>query len=255
MKRGMVVRQPQSLNRSYQFELANGRQMPDTPTAHTAGILHDMRNFVMVISLNSSMLSASISTEHTNLLAGITQASEYLESLINDLQSVTLQSQHSLRPADLDATLGQVAAFARASHPSVRFLLPARSGITVQIEQTQLLRCLLNLSSNAAEAAADSSSTERLVEFKITRSAESLTILVSDSGDGFPQEDPSRAFDAFVSRRPNPSGHSGLGLYVVRSIVEQAGGRVTTSRADARTEVRVELPIRIAHSSKPARVT
>lgn len=184
------------------------------------------------------------------MVAGITQATEYLDSLIGDLQAATLYSAHSLRPADVDATLEQVASFARASHRDVRFVLPIPTGITLQIEQTQLLRCLWNLATNAAEAAAAGSSEERIVEFVITQTPEHLGIQILDSGNGFPQENPMSAFHAYVSQRPETSGHSGLGLYIVRSIVEQAGGRVSITRMESRTVVCVDFPLHLVSVAK-----
>lgn len=204
-----------------------------------------MRNFLTVVSLNSSLLASDPSLKHSALVAGITQATECLESLLDELQFEKMQSTHTLRHADVDSTLAQVATFAASSYPNIRFSLPMPTGVVLQIDQTQLSRCLFNLAANAAEAAAFGSSALRLVEFKVTLSGDHLTIHVLDSGDGFPQEDPARAFDAFVSERPNQSCHSGLGLHVVRSLVEQAGGRVSTKRVESLTEVRIEFPMRI----------
>jgi signal transduction histidine kinase len=58
----------------------------------------------------------------------------------------------------------------------------------------------------------------------------------SDSGDGVPEENRHRIFDAFFTTRTAPSGGAsdlehangtGLGLWIVRQIVDTAGGEVS----------------------------
>lgn len=69
---------------------------------------------------------------------------------------------------------------------------------------------------------------------------------VRDTGEGMPQEMVAHVFEPFVSL--SREGGTGLGLVVVRSIVEAHGGTVVlTSRPGEGTEIRVELPGRIGH--------
>src|SRR5690606_33851043 len=67
-----------------------------------------------------------------------------------------------------------------------------------------------------------------------------------DGGGGPLEPDTSRLFEQFTrsgGEDPDESG-LGLGLYIVQSIVERHGGRVTLGRtSEARTRVRVELPL------------
>ena len=56
-----------------------------------------------------------------------------------------------------------------------------------------------------------------------------VLILVSDDGPGIPEEDRTRVFDRFVrldENRSQQQGGTGLGLAVVRSMVEAHGGTV-----------------------------
>jgi signal transduction histidine kinase len=102
--------------------------------------------------------------------------------------------------------------------------------LTVRADPKRIEQVLQNLVSNAARHTPDGG--------RISVSAEEtptdVVISVQDTGPGIPPEHLDRVFDRFykvdVSRTGTtvPSG-SGLGLSIVRAIVERHGGRVTAS--------------------------
>jgi signal transduction histidine kinase len=64
----------------------------------------------------------------------------------------------------------------------------------------------------------------------IKSTEEMVTLAVSDTGPGIPAEDQPRVFERFyrVDRgRSRDSGGTGLGLALVRHVVERNGGSVT----------------------------
>jgi signal transduction histidine kinase len=64
---------------------------------------------------------------------------------------------------------------------------------------------------------------------------------VKDRGPGIPEEDKSRIFEPFFTRR---RGGTGLGLPIVQRIIEQHGGGIRISnRAEGGTHVTVVLPL------------
>lgn len=72
--------------------------------------------------------------------------------------------------------------------------------------------------------------------------ADQVRLTVSDTGVGIPPEVLERVFDPFWSTKGD-SGHSGLGLAIVDSVVHQMGGTVSvTSRPGRGTAFRIELP-------------
>lgn len=58
---------------------------------------------------------------------------------------------------------------------------------------------------------------------------EGTAVIVTDEGPGIPEESMSRVFTRFW--RGSRRGGTGLGLYIVKGIVEAHGGRITVSRA------------------------
>ncbi|MBW1600287.1 sensor histidine kinase KdpD [Streptomyces sp. JJ38] len=71
---------------------------------------------------------------------------------------------------------------------------------------------------------------------------EGITVTVSDEGPGIPEESMSRVFTRFW--RGSKRGGTGLGLYIVKGIVEAHGGTITVGRSVAGgAEFRFTLPV------------
>ncbi|MEU2792225.1 ATP-binding protein [Streptomyces sp. NPDC007100] len=72
--------------------------------------------------------------------------------------------------------------------------------------------------------------------------AEGTSVTVSDEGPGIPEESMSRVFTRFW--RGSKRGGTGLGLYIVKGIVEAHGGTITVGRAPAGgARFRFSLPV------------
>jgi PAS domain S-box-containing protein len=91
-------------------------------------------------------------------------------------------------------------------------------------DRVQLQQVVLNLVMNAIEAISEVGEGPR--ELLITTSkaeADGVLVAVSDSGNGLPDADPERVFEAFYTTK---SGGLGMGLSICRSIVQAHGGRL-----------------------------
>ena len=84
-------------------------------------------------------------------------------------------------------------------------------------------QALVNLVGNALQASAPPAK----VELKVVEDGEGLRFTVADRGPGVPSEMRPRLFEPFVTGRAEGTG---LGLAVVRRVVELHGGKVTIER-------------------------
>ena len=121
-------------------------------------------------------------------------------------------------------------------------------------DATRLSQILSNLLNNAAKYQERGGHIAVLVE----RDGEQAVIRVRDQGIGLPPEILPRVFEPFMQVDGNlhrAEGGLGLGLALVRSLVELHGGRVRAlSEGPGRgTEMEVRLPLRVAAASEPAR--
>src|SRR5437868_5873996 len=105
--------------------------------------------------------------------------------------------------------------------------LPQVEAAPVQIQQV-----LLNLIMNALDAVESRPPAERRILIS-TRSlnGESAEVSVRDFGTGLPQDRPDKVFDHFFSTKQTGMG---MGLTIVRSIIETHGGKISAENAPDR---------------------
>ena len=116
-------------------------------------------------------------------------------------------------------------------------LAPAPTPVTG--DPVQLQQVVLNLTLNALEATS-SSNHNRVVVVSTALRADSVEVSVHDSGPGIPANVQAHLFEPFFSTK---RGGLGLGLVIVRSIIERHSGRVRVETDSSGGAVfRVTLP-------------
>jgi signal transduction histidine kinase len=121
----------------------------------------------------------------------------------------------------------QIAGMVAAGQPEDRFVLTANPAPPVFGDPDKLRQVLANLLENAV----------RHGEGRVTITVESaqdggaVAVTVDDEGPGIPEEMLGRVFTRFW--RGNRRGGTGLGLYIVKGIIEAHGGAITVGRADS----------------------
>ena len=88
-------------------------------------------------------------------------------------------------------------------------------------DSAQLRQVIHNLLQNAEDALADSSDPSIVVRsFAV---ADGTRVTITDNGSGFPEQLMRRAFEPYVTTKPKGTG---LGLVIVKKIIEEHGGTV-----------------------------
>jgi signal transduction histidine kinase len=112
-------------------------------------------------------------------------------------------------------------------------------------DKTRLTQVFVNLIANANKFAPDGS----VVHIGATAHAERIEAWVEDEGPGVPDGDADSVFERFrrgTDAEPEPGG-LGLGLWIVKSVIERHGGTVIVQRTpQQRTRFSFTLPIQAA---------
>jgi signal transduction histidine kinase len=103
---------------------------------------------------------------------------------------------------------------------------------------SELNQVWANLIDNALDAIADAGH----VQVMAAREGPCVVVRVIDDGPGVPSEIRDRIFDPFFTTKPVGEG-TGLGLDIVRRLVQRHNGQIELDSRPGRTEFRVSLPV------------
>jgi signal transduction histidine kinase len=142
---------------------------------------------------------------------------------------------------------------AEAIHAAVELVRPQaeRRGLTLRVQVPEVLRAransdhlsqvLANLLTNAVRYSTPGSS----VDVRADRHPTDVLVTVTNTSDPIPPDDLARIFERFYrveKSRDRSRGGAGIGLAIVRQLVEAAGGRVGAESTQGQTRFWFSLP-------------
>jgi signal transduction histidine kinase len=215
----------------------------------TASIAHEINQPLAAILSNAEAAELLLHDGRADrdellaILSDIRRDDLRASEVIERLRALLARHDTQRRRFDLNGAVEAAAAILRAEarrrHVAVDYDLRARRaevlGDPVQIQQV-----LINLVLNALEASAEQPPAARRVRVETRDSATAATLTVRDFGAGIAADDLVRVFDPLFSTKRSGMG---LGLTIVRSIVEAHGGTIAAAAAvGPGAEFRVVLP-------------
>jgi two-component system sensor histidine kinase PilS (NtrC family) len=217
--------------------------------AVAAGLAHEIRNPLNSLYINSQLLEEMLS----ELPAGVAQKPELLALARANLKvtrrlSDTLSGflrfarppAMELSPVDLNRVVSETLRFLEVdfSHRGIDFAARLHPvPLPLLADEKQLKQALLNLLLNAEEAL---DKEEKSIRVATGVRAGRPFVRIRDNGRGIPRPERRQIFRLFFTTRKNGSG---LGLPIVRQIVQQHGGSIALrSREGHGTSVTVTFP-------------
>jgi signal transduction histidine kinase len=208
-------------------------------------------------------ITKALSTSDDTLRAQVERAEgmlRRLDTLTSYLNSVaSARSARAMTPISLTRALQEFSRGMKlqAQSQGVSLVIetpPYDPLFTRPMHQAEIASILLNFYTNAVKAIKRRGA-ERKISVSVGRvqGQGRVQIRFSDTGDGIPVENRERVFDAFYTTSAAPSAGSpdvqhamgtGLGLWIVQQIVDNAGGeiRVVDGEGEFATCLEVELP-------------
>lgn len=195
----------------------------------TAGICHELNNIGQVLAGAVDELEcAGLSGEAAEALPSLASATKHVHELAKSLLRVVRVDKQATATVPFCAVAEEVFHMlkltGRTKHVDV--LLSSSPEVAVKAAKVEVQQVLLNLVGNAADALAWRS--KGRIEVTTRESKGFLEVEVRDNGPGMSADVAARVFDPFFTTKPVGEG-TGLGLSVVKRIVEGWGGELTLS--------------------------
>jgi histidine kinase len=198
-------------------------------------VAHEMRTPLTTIEGYVEGLLDGVFEPTEEVLTALGEETARLRRLAGDLASLSRAEEGALdlalEPADLTSLASQVASRLRPQFDAkgVRLDVRAEQKVRATCDAGRIAQVLTNLLGNALTYTPEGGT----VAIAVERTTMGASVIVTDSGAGLAQEDLSQVFERFyrVPGVARPSGGSGIGLTIARSLARAHGGDVTASSA------------------------
>ena len=232
----------------HRFELAHASRLAVAGEL-TASIAHEINQPLGAILSNVAAASLILESgamqpeELRQILEDIRRDDVRASDVIRHLRKLFEKHEVERTVVDLNEAAVEMAIVLRAEAKRRRVELVVREAsgdASVIGDRIQIQQVLINLVLNAMDAVADEREGHRLVTVAVVKTDDTASIEVSDTGHGIKEEDRAKLFDSFFSTKPSGIG---LGLSIVRTLVESHGGKVwAENRMGGGAVFHVELP-------------
>ncbi|MDX8352005.1 PAS domain-containing sensor histidine kinase [Cognatiyoonia sp. IB215182] len=205
-------------------------------------IAHEIKNPLTPIQLSAERIKRKFSVQVGDEAGKLDQMTDVIVRQTNDLRRIVDEfskfarmPEPQLNVADMTKLVQDAITLQKAGQPDVQIVadLP-KAAVLAEMDSTMISQALTNLIKNAGEA------TETYIEkhqpgdyqpevrVSLAHAPNAVTIKIADNGIGLP-EDRARLFEPYVTTRDSGTG---LGLPIVKKIIEEHGGVLTLTDAE-----------------------
>jgi nitrogen fixation/metabolism regulation signal transduction histidine kinase len=209
-------------------------------------LAHEIKNPLTPIQLSAERLQLKLADKLANSDAEMLQRGtqtiinqvQAMKRMVNDFRDYARLPAPALAPLDLNALIGEVLGLYETSKVNVEVRLDGRIP-PVLGDATQIRQIIHNLLRNAEDALEGRDDGHIQVGTEVA--GRWARLLVADNGPGFPVELLPKVFEPYVTTKVRGTG---LGLPIVKKIVDEHQGRVEISNVPeggARVDIRLPL--------------
>ncbi len=215
-------------------------------------IAHEIKNPLTPIQLSAQRLRKRYGDKLTEdgavfdeCTRTIMKQTDELKELVNEFSNFARMPAAKPTPNNLSEIISEVLPLFKQAHKDIKFKHISRDGIpTMNLDRDQIKRVMINLFQNAVSAIETTGNGgEVTVRTDYNDELQMVTIEVSDTGCGIPEEDKSRLFEPYFSTKKSGTG---LGLAIVNTIISDHNGyiRVKDNKPKG-TKFIIELPVKV----------
>ena len=154
-------------------------------------------------------------------------------NIVMDSLKLLILSEIDKEPVDLREAIGEAISLVNNPDNSIDIEFESDTKLSIFGNRSLLVTAFSNIIKNGIEASANKI---RIFEKK---KGNGVRVRIIDNGKGINKDETDRVFEPFYSNKKQ----SGLGLYLVRKIIDYHGGSIKLERGNE-TEVDIFLPLK-----------
>jgi signal transduction histidine kinase len=242
VKRGEQIIEKRAQERLLLKEKLGNAQRLASIGEMVAGISHEIRNPLGIISSTAELLKQKLGTTapEVELADVVVQEANRLNSIVTDFLSFARPQAPDFMPCKVDDVIEKNLSFLAPEVKKNGYRIHKRFATDIpeiQADPGLLYQAFLNILINAMQAMPDGGN----IYIELSFRKHTLTVLFTDEGPGIPDETLNRIWEPFFTSKDKGSG---LGLPIVKKIVEGHGGIIEVDNSPEKgIHVVVTLPV------------
>ena len=202
----------------------------------SAGISHELRNSMSVISGYAKLLGKKADTSMMSTVDAISSEIANMNKIISELLAFAKPTVLNTEQVDLNRLVEETAVAVIGDNNAVRVTINSDEPVSINGDEVLLRQALTNLFVNAVEAMPGGGS----LEIELNRVRNKAEIRIRDTGHGIPEDIRQKIFLPFFTTKDEGIG---FGLALVQKIIVSHGGNIEVESKDGEgTTFRVTLP-------------
>jgi len=189
-----------------------------------AGIAHEVRNPLAGVDMFAGIIESETKEESIKKYSHrILQESKQIQKILTDFNEYGQPIKPDLGVCSLLAAIREAQELLQSDidKKSIMVLIEAnQNDYKIRFDLGHLRQILLNLLRNAIHY----STIDSAIRITITELARTTVVEISNTGPGIKADNQGKIFEPFFS---TDKGHTGLGLTIVRNLLEENGGNIT----------------------------
>jgi len=195
----------------------------------SAGIAHELRNSMSVISGYARLLGKKVDDEGKPTVQSIMTEIQHMNRIISELLSFARPTELSVGRVDVNDLINRIvdSAGREKEHERVTITVSGDDAVSINADELLLRQALSNIATNAVEAMPEGGTVSIAVR-KVNSRAE---IEISDTGCGIPDDIRQKIFLPFFTTKETGIG---FGLALVQKIIVSHGGTIDVNSIEGK---------------------
>lgn len=202
----------------------------------SAGISHELRNSMSVISGYAKLLSKKVEESNKTTVEAIITEIGSMDRIISELLAFARPSVLHMEKVDLERLINETAKSVAGDKSSIKIKIDTANPLQIKADEVLLRQALSNIIANAVQAMPGGGN----IGIVTTRMHNKVEIIIGDTGPGIPEDIKQKIFLPFYTTREEGIG---LGLALVQKIIVSHDGSVEVESTKGEgTRFRITLP-------------